>query len=139
MAYLVFILLSVVLFVGFFVLTWYEGGRGVRVLAARRTRLDERVARAEFILAHVDFRAFAQEELKRFAHYVGHEAAHLSLRIVRAAERLLTRLVRHLRAQRTVEVRPAGETREFIKTMSDFKGRLKDTMPEVPSVHEGEH
>lgn len=131
MAYLVFLLITLVLFVGFFVLTLYERGWGTRLLADRRERLDHHVGRVEFVLTHVDFAAFAREETRRFASHVGHRIAHFSLQMVRAVERLLTRLVRFLRSQHAVEVRPAGETREFVKTLSDFKDRLKDTMPEV--------
>jgi len=137
-AYLIFILISIALLIGFFVLTWYENKQGVRYLAPRRERLDKQVGRIEFILAHVDFNAFAREELRRFVTQTGHTIAHLTLQAVRAAERLLTRLVRHLRIHHEVEVKPAGETREFVKTLSDFKDRLKDTMPDVPSVHDGE-
>jgi len=137
-AYLIFIFVSIALLVGFFVLTWYENKQGARYLAPRRERLDKSVERVEFIIAHVDFNAFAREEARRFVSQTGHTIAHLSLQVVRVAERLLTRLVRHLRTRHAVEVKPAGETREFVKTLSDFKDRLKDTMPDVPSVHEGE-
>ena len=47
-------------------------------------------------------------------------------------------LVRNLRTRHMVEVKPAGETREFVKTLSDFKDRLKGTMPDVPDIHGGE-
>ncbi|MFA7302591.1 MAG: hypothetical protein WC030_02480 [Candidatus Paceibacterota bacterium] len=136
MAYLIFILVTIGLFVGFFMLTWYEAARGVRVFAPQRARLDNHVKRAEFIVEHVDLKAFVREELRRIVTQAGHALSHLTLRAVRAVERLLTRLVRYLRTEHEVEVRAPGETREFVKTLSDFKGRLKDTMPEVPSVHD---
>ena len=138
MAYLIFVGISIALGIGFFVLTRYEAAQGARVLGARRERLDASVGRVVFIANHVDFNAFARDEARRFVGQLSHALAHLSLQAVRAAERALTRLVRHLRSRRGVEVKPAGETREFVKTLSDFKDRLKDTMPEVPEVHEGE-
>lgn len=138
MAYLIFIIVSLVLFGGFFFLASLERARGARVLAAYRDRLDAQIGRIEFIIAHVDFKSFAREEVRRLATQSGHALAHLSLRAVRAVERGLTRVVRYLRARHGVEVHPVGETREFVKTLTDFKDRLKDTMPEVPSVHDQE-
>jgi hypothetical protein len=135
-AYLVFLLVSLLLLVGFFALTWYEDERGARYLAPHRERLDAHVKRAEFVLTHVDFNAFAREEARRLVTQTGHRLAHFSLQLVRGVERLLTRLVRHLRTEHAVEVRPSGEAREFVKTLSDFKDRLKDTMPEVPPIQE---
>jgi hypothetical protein len=135
-AYLVFILATIALLGGFMALTWYEQKRGVRLLAAKREALDAHVSRAEFIIAHVDLAAFMREESRRALGIAGHAIAHLSLQFVRAIERLLTRLVRRLRTEHAVEVRPAGETREFVKTLTDFKGRLKDTMPEMVPVQE---
>lgn len=131
MAYLALLLITVALLVGFFMLTLYERGLGARLFTERRELFDRRVGRIEFVLTHVDFGAFAREETRRFASNIGHRVAHFSLQVVRAVERLLTRLVRSLRSQHSVEVRPTGETREFVKTLSDFKDRLKDTMPEV--------
>lgn len=135
MAYLIFILLSIALLVGFFLLTKSEAKRGVRYLAPRRSALDAQVRRIEFILAHVDLASFAREESRRLVGRVSHALAHLSLQLVRSVERLLTRAVRHLRAKHQVAPRPTGgETREFVKTLSDFKGRLKETMPEMAPV-----
>ncbi len=135
MAHLVFILLSIALLVGFFLLTRSEAQRGVRYLAPRRSALDAQVGRIEFILTHVDFASFAREEGRRLVGRVSHALAHLSLQLVRAVERLLTRAVRRLRTKHQVAAPAAGgETREFVKTLSDFKGRLKDTMPEMAPV-----
>jgi hypothetical protein len=136
--YLVLVLTSIMLLVGFYALTWYETGRGARLFAPHRERLDKSIGRVEFIIKHVDLKAFAREEARRLVTQAGHAVAHMSLQGVRGVERGLTRVVRHLRARHGVEVKPVGETREFVKTLSDFKDRLKDTMPEVPSVHEGE-
>lgn len=125
--------LSVGLFAGFLFLTERERVRGERVLAARRAALDAQVSRLIFIVQHVDFKSFAREEAGRLVTWVSHIAAHLSLRAVRAVERALTRLVRHLRTKQAIEV-PAHETREFVKQLSVFKGGLKETAPEIEKL-----
>lgn len=130
MGNLIFILVSLALLGGFVALLGYEARRGVRVFAAQRDRLDHSVERAEFILRHVDFGAFAREEMRRIAERISHDAAHLSLQAVRAAERLLTRLVRHLRSRRAEDAAPRENARAFVKTLSDFKGQLKVPHPE---------
>jgi hypothetical protein len=119
------------LLAGFFALTHYEARRGVRVFARARADLDQRVARAEFILTHVDFAAFARDEARHAAHHIGHAVAHLSLHAVRAAERLLTRLVKRIRATHDVDAAPRETARPFVKTLADFKGRLKATRPKT--------
>ncbi|PIR83489.1 hypothetical protein COU19_00090 [Candidatus Kaiserbacteria bacterium CG10_big_fil_rev_8_21_14_0_10_56_12] len=136
MAYLVFIFITIGLLCGFLTLTRYEAAHGARLLAPWRDRLDAYSRRVAFILAHVDLQAFLREEGQRLLSEVSHALVHLSLRAVRAVERLLTRLMRHLRRERVADRHVPVETREFVKTLSDFKGRLKDTMPEIPSVHE---
>lgn len=136
MAYLIFILASLALLAGFFALTWYEERRGARVCADVREDLDRRVARVEFILAHVDLAAFARDEVRRAASRIGHDVVHLSLQAVRAVERLLTRLIRYFHTRHAVDVAPRETARPFVKTLSDFKDRLKATRPEVPDVHE---
>ena len=120
---------------GFYILTRQEAQKGVRYFAPRRAALDVQVGRIEFILTHVDFNSFAREEGRRLFGLVSHALAHLSLQLVRSVERLLTRAVRHLRTQhKAAPSVSGGETREFVKTLSDFKGRLKDTMPEMAPV-----
>ena len=134
MAHLLFILITLALLAGFFALTWYEARRGTRFFEPLRSRLDRNVARSEFVLQHVDFSAFLRTEIYRIANRIGHGIAHLSLQGVRAVERLLTRLVRHLRTQRIPDAAPRESAREFVKTLSDFKGRLRETRPEVPDI-----
>lgn len=136
MGYLLFVVFSIGLAAGFIALTAYEQRRGSRYFDAKRAALDAQVRRALFIYTHVDLAAFAREESWRLATRLGHTLAHLSLQLVRAVERVLTRLVRHIRTQHGVEVRPAGETREFVKTLADFKGRLKENMPDMLPVEQ---
>lgn len=134
MVYLVFMLAAIGLLAGFFALTHYETRRGARVFARSRADLDQKVAHAEFILSHIDFAAFARDEMRRAMHRIGHEVAHISLQTVRAAERGLTRLVRHLHAQKEVDATPRETARSFVKTLSDFKGRLKASRPDESDI-----
>lgn len=135
MAHLVFILVSLALLVGFLVLTWYEVERGVRLFARERTRLDQRIEQIELILTHVDFGRFLRAELQRLAEIIGHTIAQLSLQLVRTVERLLTRLVRHLRMRGAAEpAAPRESVREFVKTLSDFKSELEATRPDIREI-----
>lgn len=134
MGYLIFILSTLVLLGGFFALTSYEARRGVRIYAAQRERLDKTVERVEFILQNVDLGAFLRTEVRHLVAQLSHYIAHLSLQAVRATERLLTRLVMHLRSKHSVDTAPRGNVREFVKTLSDFKGGLKATHPEVGEI-----
>ena len=132
MAHLAAILVATVLLAGFVALTRYETRRGERFFAEKRAELDAAIERAEFIMAYVDLPAFARDEVRRATARAGHAIAHLSLQAVRAAERLLTRAVRHLRARTENVAAPRENAREFVRTLSDFKENLK--APEVPEV-----
>lgn len=135
MGNLIFILTTLALLAGFIALSGYEEKRGMRFFAPQRARLDKNVARIEFILAHVDFGAFLLEEARRFAARVGHDIAHISLLAVRAAERLLTRAVRYLRTPHVADSTPRESARGYVKTLADFKDRLKATHPKIPDIH----
>ena len=134
MGYLIAVLIPLALLVGLFVLTEYEARRGTRFFAPHRARLDKNIERYEFIMTHVDFNSFLREEARRIMHAVAHAVAHLSLQAVRTAERFLTHVVRYLRARRAIDVTPRENAREFVKTLSDFKGHLEANRPEVPDV-----
>lgn len=129
-----FIVTTLVLLIGFFALVGYEERRGTRAFAGLRTRFDQNVVRIEFILAHVDFGAFFLDETRRLAARLGHDVAHLSLLVVRATERLLTRTVRYFRIHHAVDAVPRESAGGYVKTLSDFKGRLKATHPEVSDI-----
>jgi len=132
---LIFILVTLGLLVGFFILTETEARRGTRFLASKRAHLDKSVEHIEFILEHVNLSVFLRDEVRRLAARVSHDIAHLSLQAVRATERLLTRLVMHLRSHRAVvDTAPRENVREFVKTLSDFKSGLKATHPEVREI-----
>jgi hypothetical protein len=130
--YLVALLVSFVLLAGFVLLTQYETRRGARYFAPRRDAFDTQVERIEFIVEHVDLGAFLRDELRNASNRAGHAIANFSLQAVRAAERLLTRVVRYLRVRHEVTAAPRESTREFVKTLSDFKENLK--APEVPDI-----
>lgn len=137
MAHLIFLLVTITLLVGFFVLVQYENKRGSRFLEEKRRRLDTIVVRTQFIVTHVDFAAFAREEIRRTGNRVGQIIVYLSLRAVRAVERFLTRLVRALRKRDADDSVPHETAREFVKTLSDFKNGLEATHPDI-SVPESE-
>ncbi len=134
MTLLIYILASLALLGGFVALTDYETRRGARVFAQARARLDQNIERIEFVLGNIDLGAFLREEVRHMAARLSHDIAHLSLQTVRAVERVLTRLVRHLRSRRPADTASRENVREFVKTLSDFKGRLKATHPEVPDI-----
>ena len=137
MGYLIFIIITIALLVGFFVLSDYETRRGTRAFAEKRARLDGEVEKIEFVLANVDIVAFLREESNIIAQRIMHDVAHISLTVVRAVERFLTRIVRRLRMEhKVVDTGPRENAREFIQTLSDFKDQLKETPPEIPNVLE---
>ena len=135
MAYLIFVLIALALFIGFLLLSGYEARRGVRVFARTRARLDKNVERIEFILAHVNFDSFMREEMHHIARRVAHTVAHVSLQAVRATERVLTHLVRYLRTEHAIDVVPRENAGKFVQTLSDFKDHLKATRPKVPDIY----
>ena len=127
MAYLILVLIPVAGCIGFIVLTQYETQHGIRFFRAPRERFDVHVERVMFIVTHVDFLAFVQDTLRQGVNHAGHVIAHFSLQVVRAVERVLTRLVRHLRAKNEAPVPRRESSREFVKTLSDFKDTLTTT------------
>lgn len=134
MTYLILTTLAVALLGGFFALTRFEARRGARYFADVRTALDTKVEKFEFIAAHVDWSSFLKEEFERISHRVGHDVAHFSLQSVRATERLLTQLVRHLRTNETARTVTREPVRPFVRTLSEFKGHLEATRPEMPEI-----
>jgi hypothetical protein len=135
MLYLTFMFIAFLLLGGFIGLTHYETEHQVRFFGARRRELDILVERVQFVFEHVDLGAFIQEEIRRLGTIAGHAIVNLSLQAVRVVERLLTRLVRYLRTtSESMEAAPRESTREFVKTLSDFKDTLKSNYPVVPEV-----
>lgn len=81
-------------------LTGFETGRGMRVAGAARNRLDAKIARLSFIVAHVDWSAFAKHLVGTAVSKIAHDIAHTVLILVRSLERMLTRAVKSLRESR---------------------------------------
>jgi hypothetical protein len=133
-ANLIFVLISIALLSGFFTVIGYERGRGTRYFAVQRARLDAVIGRAEFILQHVSLGVFLRDEIRHLAGRAGHDIAHTSLLVVRAVERVLTRLVRRLRTHPEVDTAPRETAREFVKVLSEFKGNLKATHPDISDI-----
>jgi hypothetical protein len=134
MAYLILILAAIVLLLGFVFALQYEASHGVRFFAPRRAALDEAVLRVRFVVTHVDLAAFLAEETRRIAAIAGHAIVTTTLQAVRATERFLTRMVRHLRARTEGVDTPTESSREFVKTLSDFKETLKTSYPGAPEI-----
>ena len=136
MANLVVLSLAIILLIGFVALTRYEARRGTRLFATKRGAFDASIERIAFIVEHVDLAAFARDEVRHAMNWLGHAIAHLFLQAVRSAERLLTRLVRHLRTRHEDEAAPRETAREFVKTLSEFKDGLNATHPDIDSLEE---
>lgn len=100
MLYFIFIPITLALLALFVLLTFMEARSGTRLFAHSRERLDERVARAGFVLRHVDWGAFINDVLRTFFERALHDIAHGTLIAVRFIERVLTRVVRYLRMRR---------------------------------------
>ncbi len=99
--YIALILIPLALLALFLTLVAYEGKVGRRVLLpGRRHQLDIKVARATFVVQHVDWGAFANDVLRTGTERVLHDLAHMTLIVVRAIERQLTTVVRSLRERR---------------------------------------
>lgn len=111
MIFIILIALSMILLGGFFVLVGFERSRGLRIAGIWRNKLDAKVAKTAFIVNHVDWGAFVRHLLGTAAERIAHDVAHTVLKIVRTAERLLTRAVKYLRMRRglTVEEEPEEE------------------------------
>lgn len=134
MAYLISILTAIGFLVGFFALSDYETRRGMRFFMPLRVRLDQDVEHITFILTHADFETFVINEVRHMTSRIGHTLVHFSLQTVRAAERLLTHLIQHLRRKHSVDTVPRESIREYVKTLSNLKDHLKTTRPEVPDI-----
>ena len=136
MGYLIAMLVAVGLLASFFVLSEYEGRRGVRFFAVSRAHFDRRVKQIGFILTHVDFHAFLRAEILRLGSRIGHDIVLFSLQVVRITERLLTRVVRYFRTRHSVDTAPRESAREFVRTLTDFKDNLKSTHPDISDIKE---
>ncbi|HYF28950.1 MAG TPA: hypothetical protein VEA36_01130 [Candidatus Paceibacterota bacterium] len=116
MSYLIAIIVSLILLVGFLTLTAFEASHGVRILGGVRRRLDRKVGQASFILSHVDLGSFVRDSIRDGIERVLHDIAHTSLLLVRFIERVLTRFVRQLRGRKEeLPERPRRTFREAVQ------------------------
>ena len=128
MLYLILIILSLLLFGGFLMLTNFERKRGLRVVGAWRNALDAKVSRATFIATHVDWGAFSRHLAGTFLERVLHDIAHTILRFVRTTERLLTRAVKYLRARRGITAPLETEGEEKPSALQEGLHRVRSAL-----------
>jgi hypothetical protein len=127
MSYLITILASLLLLMVFVAWSWFETRSGFRVLAGPRRKLDSQVARATFVIQHIDWRAFFAHVITSTAERIAHDAVHAILVLVRAVERMLTRNIRTLRervAASAADEAPV-EGSQLIATLIRFRKSLK--------------
>jgi hypothetical protein len=127
MSYLITILSTLLLLLGFLLWSWFETRHGFRILAGPRARLDREVARTTFIIRHIDWGAFLTHVGKSTAERVAHDIVHTTLIVVRATERMLTRNIRTLR-ERVATHAPSEEPVEgsqLIATLIRFRKTLR--------------
>ncbi len=120
MVYLLSILASIGVFIGFTVLTIFEARQGTRVYAVHREKLDQQVTRATFILKHVNWMSFFSQAFLSFGERIVHDIAQGSLVVVRFIERQLTRVVRSLRYRRPNMLAPKPSRVPLYKQISGY-------------------
>ncbi len=127
MSYLITILASLLLLTGFVTWSWLETRQGFRVLAGPRRKLDGKVARAAFVIQHIDWQAFFAHLLRSTVERIAHDVVHMTLILVRATERMLTRNIRTLRERvdASAEDVPPVEGSQLIATLVRFRKSLK--------------
>lgn len=125
MGYLIAILIALAALVGFLSLTYFETGKGFRILGGPRRRLDRRAGQAAFIIAHVDLGGFVRDTLRAVGERVLHDIAHASLLAVRFLERLLTRFVRRLRGRQEDGTQEAVSRRSFREAVRHVKSTIR--------------
>jgi hypothetical protein len=132
MTYLFLIIGSLVLFLGFLMLTIVETRMGTRVLVTPRRALDIKIGHAMFILDNVNWGAFFAHFTQSIFARIVHDVAHISLLVVRFAERQLTRVVRYLRdsrpnllAPRPSRSSPVTQTLDYVKKSLRLPRRKK--------------
>lgn len=138
MGYLIAETGAITLFAGFIALTQYEKYRGARFMPTLRGKIDHFAARANFIIAHVDFLAFTYETIRHTFNKTAHDSIHLALRMTYFIERYLTRAVNYFRTRFVVQQdfsKPAEKSSEFVQTITDFKHELNKERSENTTTH----
>lgn len=137
MPYVIAILIALAIFLAFLSLTYFETGKGFRVLGGVRRRLDRRVGQASFIIAHVDLGGFVRDTLRAVVERIVHDAAHTSLLFVRLVERVLTRFVRQLRGRQEDGTVAAAPRRSFKEAVRHVKSTIKLRRMTIKEREEG--
>ncbi len=126
MTYLIILLVSLALFIGFLVLTRFEKKRGLRVAGMLRNKLDARTSHAAFVVSHVDWSAFLKHLVVSVAERIAHDVVHATLLVVRTVERLLTRTVKYLREKRGAA--PLPDTDEIQRPVTRTLAYLRQAL-----------
>lgn len=131
MSYLIAVLGSLLLLASFLLFSSLETRYGFRVLSGPRKRFDRQVARVTYVAQHIDWGGFIAHIVKTMAERVAHDLVHTSLLIVRAVERILTRLIRVLRERVASRVsdEPPVEGSQLIATIIRFRKSFRREQP----------
>lgn len=130
MSYLIAILISLILFVGFIGLTVLERARGARFFAYGRASLDMKVSKAATVIRTADPLDFAVRGARTLFGHIFHDIANVAWATVRMLERTLATSVKKLRAMRHHEARTETNS-EYVKSMSAHKEALRaESSPE---------
>ncbi len=129
---LILLIISLLLFLGFFGLTVMEAETGVRFLERPRGRFDAYLMRMAFVARHIDWGDLLSHVVESMVARVVHDVAHWSLLFVRFVERELTNIVQYLRNRRPNVLAPHpsrsssfAQTKEYLQRMfriSEHKG-----------------
>jgi hypothetical protein len=124
MLYLVLILASMLLWMGFLGLTVVEARTGARLLENPRRALDRRVQRVSFLANHVHWGNFISHVLGSLIERIAHDIAHGTLIAVRFVEHELTRTVRYLRSRRPNLLAPRPSRRSPLAQTSEYVRKM---------------
>lgn len=127
MAYLLFLIFTILLFMSFLTLTRYEMRRGERYFKEVRKGLDRKAMHAVAIATHEDLPKVLQGALRALMARMAHDLAHGTLILVRFIERQLAGVVRALRSRHLSAPREgSGTASSFVTTIKDFKAELRN-------------
>jgi hypothetical protein len=116
---------SILLFAGFLLLTYLESSRQFRLMPASRAKLDRHVKRVAFVVSHVDWSAFIGQLVRNAAEIIVHDVAHATLLVIRALERLLTRIVHGLRTRRLSRSEDPGTVTTVVERIAHLRETLR--------------
>ena len=111
----------------FVVILVIERKRGKTFFPRTRGRFDTNVARAVYVVNHIDWGAFFGHVLKLSLEKIAHDIVHGVLLMVRTVERSLTRAIRVLRERLAYrsDSSEATDGFELTKTIQRFRKNIK--------------